>query len=165
MEKFLKKSSSTDCIISAIFILFGIMLISRPDTIMSAVSILLGTICILIGILKGINYYSSGKDNNYLLAFAIILVILGIVVMFCGDIIFSLFRLIIAIWIIYSGLRDLYTVIVWKDYKSRLWLLTLILCIAMILGGIYILANSASMMQIIGGIIIAYIVFIKKLNN
>ena len=50
MEKFLKKSSWTDVIISLLFIIFGIMLIARPDTIMSVVSILLGIISIIISI-------------------------------------------------------------------------------------------------------------------
>ena len=173
MEKFLKKSSLTDSIISLIFILFGLMLMLRPDTIMSAVSLILGIICIIIGILKGINYYNSGKQDNYLLAIAIISIILGIIVMFCGNIIFSLFRLLIGIWIIYSGFRDLQTTIIWKDYKSRLWLLTLILSIVMIIGGVYILISDGVMLQIIGTIIMVYgvidiienLVFIKKIDN
>ena len=173
MEKFLKKSSWTDIIISIIFILFGIMLISRPDTIMSVISILLGLICIVMGVLKGIDYFASGKTDNYSLAIAIVAIIVGVIVMFCSGIIFSLFRIIIAIWIIYSGIMDLQTTIIWKDYKSRLWLLTLILSIIMILGGIYILVNNGAMLQIIGTIIVTYgiidiienAVFIKKIDN
>ena len=173
MEKLLKKSSWTDIIISILFILFGIMLMARPDTIMSVISFLLGTICVVIGILKGIDYFSSGKTDNYILAIAMIAIIVGIIIMFCSNIIFSVFRIIIAVWIIYSGLMDLQTTIIWKDYKSRLWLLTLILAIIMIVGGIYILINTGAMLQIVGAIIIAYgiidilenIVFIKKVDN
>ena len=173
MEKLLKRSSWTDVIISILFILFGIMIIARPDTIMSVVSFLLGTICIVIGILKGIDYFASGKTDNYSLALAIIAIIIGIIIMFCSNIIFSAFRIVIAIWIIYSGLMDLQTTIIWKDYKSKLWLLTLILAIVMIIGGIYILINNGAMLQIVGGIIIIYgimdivenIVFIKKVDN
>lgn len=173
MEKFLKKSSWTDIVVSLLFVLFGIMLIARPESIMSIVSILLGAICIVMGILKGIDYYASGKSDNYLLAIAIVAVITGIVIMFCTDIIFSVFRILIAIWIIYSGIMNLQTVIVWKDYKSRLWLVTLLLAIVMILGGIYILINNGAMLQIIGGIIVAYgitdivesAIFIKKIED
>ena len=93
--------------------------------------------------------------------------------MFCGDIIFSVFRILIAIWIIYSGIMNLQTSIIWKEYKSRLWLLTLIMSIMMLFAGIYILVNQGAMMQILGGIIIAYgifdiienIIFIKKVDN
>ncbi len=173
MEKLLKKSSWTDVVVSILFILFGIMIIARPDTIMSVVSFLLGAICIVMGILKGIDYFASGKTDNYSLAVAIIAIIAGIIIMFCSNIIFSAFRIVIAIWIIYSALMDLQTTIIWKDYKSKLWLLTFILAIAMLAGGIFILINDGAVLQIIGSLIIAYgvidiienIVFIKKVDN
>lgn len=173
MEKFLKKSSWTDIIVSFLFVLFGIMLITRPESIMSIISILLGAICTVMGVLKGIDYYASGKKDNYLLAISIVAIIMGIIIMFCADIILSAFRILIAIWIIYSGIMNLQTAIVWKDYKSRLWLLTLLLAIAMIIGGIYILVNNGAMLQIIGGIIAAYgildivesVIFIKKIDD
>ena len=68
---------------------------------------------------------------------------------------------------------NLQTTIIWKDYKSRLWLLTLLLSIVMIIGGIYILINNGAMLQIIGGIIVAYgiidivesVIFIKKIDD
>ena len=93
--------------------------------------------------------------------------------MFCADIILSAFRILIAIWIIYSGILNLQTTIVWKDYKSRLWLLTLLLSIATIGVGIYILVNSGAIMQTIGIAILVYgivniiesFIFIKKVDN
>lgn len=173
MEKILKKSSWTDIIVSLLFILFGTMLVARPESIMSIVSVLLGAICIVMGLLKGVDYFASGKSDNYLLALAIVAVIAGIIIMFCADIIVSVFRILIAIWIIYSGIMNLQTTIVWKDYKSRLWLITLLLAICMIIAGIYILMNNGAMLQIIGGIIIVYgifdivesMIFIKKIEN
>lgn len=173
MEKFLKKSSWTDIIVSLLFVLFGIMLMARPETIMSMISILLGAICVVIGLLKGIDYFASGKSDNYSLAIAIVAIIAGIIIMFCADIILSVFRIIIAIWIIYSGIMNLQTTIVWKDYQSRLWLLTLLLAITMIIAGVYILANNGAMLQIVGGIIVAYgildilesAIFIKNIDN
>lgn len=173
MEKFLKKSSWTDIIVSLIFVLFGIMLIARPESIMSMISVLLGAICIVIGALKGIDYFASGKNDNYSLAIAIVAIITGIIIMFCADIILSVFRIIIAIWIIYSGIMNLQTTIVWKDYQSRLWLLTLLLAIVMIIAGIYILVNNGAMLQIVGGIVVTYgildilesFIFIKKIDN
>lgn len=173
MEKFLKKSSWTDIIVSLLFILFGIMLIARPETIMSIISILLGLICIMAGALKGIDYFSSGKTDNYLLAIAIVAIIAGIIIMFCADIILSIFRILIALWIIYSGIVNLQTTIIWKDYKSKLWLVTLLLSVATILAGIYILVNNGAMLQIVGGIVVVYgiidilesAIFIKKIKN
>ena len=167
MEKFLKKSSWTDMIVSMLFVLFGIMLIARPESIMSIISILLGAICVAMGVLKGIDYFASGKNDNYLLAIAIVAIITGIIIMFCANIILSVFRILIAIWIIYSGIMNLQTTLVWKDYESRLF------AIAMIIAGIYILINNGAMLQIVGGIIVTYgildilesAIFIKNIDN
>ena len=172
-KKFLKKSGWTDIIISLIFIIFGIMLISRPEAIVSVISILLGAIFVVMGVLKIIDYYSNGKQDNYLIAISVVMILIGIIIMFCADIILSAFRILIAIWIIYSGILNLQTTIVWKDYKSRLWLLTLLLSIATIGVVIYILVNSGAIMQTIGIAILVYgivniiesFIFIKKVDN
>ena len=172
-KEFLKRSGWTDLIISLIFILFGIMLMARPETIMAIISNVLGLIFIAMGILKIIQYYSTGKINKYLIPMSTILIIVGIVVMFCTEIILSLFRILIAIWIIYTGIMNFHTSIVWKEYKSKLWVTTLILSFVMILAGIYVLVNSGAIIQTIGIILVLYgivdiienIIFIKKVDN
>lgn len=173
MEKILKKSSWSDIIVSILFIIFGMTLLARPELVMSMVSILLGTMCVIMGILKGIDYFASGKKDNYLLSIAIVAVIAGVIIMFCAGIITSIFRILIALWIIYSGIMNLQTTIVWRDYQSRLWLLTLILSIVTIIAGVYILVTNGAMLQITGAIIMAYgimdiiesVIFIKKIDH
>ena len=172
-KKFLKKSGWTDIIVSLIFIVFGIMLISRPEAIVSVISILLGAIFIVMGVLKIIDYYSNGKQDNYLIAIATVLILVGIIIMFCADIILSVFRILIGIWIIYSGIMNLQTAIIWKDYKSRLWFVTLLLAIVTIIVGIYILINTGAILKTIGFAILIYglvdivesFIFIKKVDN
>ena len=173
MEKFLKKSSWTDIIVSFLFILVGLMLVAKPETIMSMISFVLGAICVIMGVLKGVDYFSNGKKDSYLLAMAIVAIIAGIIIMFCADIIVSIFRILIGLWIIYSGIMNLQTIIVWKEYQSKLWLLTLILAIATIGAGLYILVNNGAVLQIVGGIIMGYgfmdmiesAIFIKKIDH
>ena len=172
-KKFLKKSGWTDIIVSLIFIVFGIMLISRPEAIVSVISILLGAIFIVMGVLKIIDYYSNGKQDNYLIAIATVLILVGIIIMFCADVILSVFRILIGIWIIYSGIMNLQTAIIWKDYKSRLWFVTLLLAIVTIIVGIYILINTGAILKTIGFAILIYglvdivesFIFIKKVDN
>ena len=65
------------------------------------------------------------------------------------------------------------TTIIWKEYKSRVWLLTLILSILVIIAGIYILVNSGAILQTVGTIIVVYaivniienIIFINKIDK
>lgn len=172
-KKFLKKSGWTDIIISLIFVIFGIMLISRPEAIMSIISILLGGIFVVMGILKVVDYYSNGKQDNYLIALSVVMILIGVIIMFCADIIMSVFRILIGIWIIYSGLMNLQTAIIWKDYKSKAWLVTLILAITTIIVGVYVLVNTGAILQTVGIAILIYglvdiiesFIFIKKVDN
>lgn len=93
--------------------------------------------------------------------------------MFCTDIILSIFRIIIGIWIIYSGIMNLRTVWIWKDLSSRLWLFSLVLTVIMIFAGVYILIYNGAILQTIGIIIVGYgimdiiqnIIFIKKVDD
>lgn len=172
-KNFLKKSSWTDIVLSLIFILFGALLISKPDSIISMISIILGGIFIVIGVLRVIDYISTDRKDNYLLAIAVVAIIAGIVIMFCSELILSAFRILIGIWIIYSGIMNLQTAIVWKDYKSRLWLTSVILSIVTIIAGIYVLVNSGAILQTVGIIVVIYgivdiiesVIFIKKVDN
>ena len=173
LEKFLKKSGWTDLILSLIFIIFGIILIANPEVVMASISIILGVIFIVLGIIKIANYFYTSKMDNYFLAVGVISIIIGIVIMFFSDVIASFFRILIAVWIIYSGIMNLQTTISWKDYKSKLWIFSIILSILTLLAGIYILVNRGAIFQTNGVIILGYgimdvienIIFIKKVDN
>lgn len=172
-KKFLKKSGWTDIVTSLIFILFGVVLMARPESIMSIIAVLLGLIFIAMGVLKIIDYYATDKKDNYLFAMAVISIIIGIIIMFCTDIILSAFRILIGIWIIYSGIMNLQTTIVWKDYKSKLWITSLILSFVVVIAGIYVLINSGAILQTVGITIVIYgivniienVIFIKKVED
>lgn len=173
LEKILKKASWSDIIISIIFVIFGIFLVSNPDTIISMISIILGAIFIAMGVFKVMEYVSKGKQDTYLLGIGAVAILIGIIIMFCTGIILSLFRIIMGIWIIYSGIMNLQTAVKWKDLQSRLWLATVIGAAILIIAGIYVLINSGAILQTIGAIIIIYgvidiierIIFIKNVDN
>jgi len=112
--------------------------------------------CIINGSLKIISYFFLGKPDTYTIPISVILIILGIIIMLYTTSIISFFRIIIGIWIIYSGIINLQTAIVWKDYKSKIWVITLILSLVLIIAGIYILLNTGVIVQTIGVIIVLY---------
>ena len=170
LEKILKRASWSDIIVSIIFIVFGVMLVTNPGTIISMLSVILGGIFVAIGAFKVIEYFSKGKEDSYLLGIGVAAILLGIVLMFCTGTILSIFRIVIGVWIIYTGIMNLNTAIQWKDLQSRLWLLTVIFSILVVIGGIYILANSGAILETIGVLIIIYgvmdiierLIFMKK---
>ena len=172
-EKFLKRSSWVDMVVSMVFVLFGLLLVAKPIEMIAVISILLGAIFIIIGFLKLVDYFTSKDKEDYLLTIALISVIFGVIVLFCSDVIAGVFRIILGIWIIASGIKNFQTSLVWKDFKSGLWTLTVVFAMLMIIAGIIILVSDTLALQIIGIIILIYAildlitraVFIKKVKN
>ena len=172
-EKFLKRSSWVDMVVSMVFVLFGLLLIVKPVEMMSVISILLGAVFIIIGFLKIVDYFTSKAKEDYLLTIALISVIFGVIVLFCSDIISGIFRIILGIWIIASGIRNFQTSLVWKEVKSGLWTITVLCALFMIMAGIVILVSSTLAIRIVGIAIVIYavldiiarLIFMKKIQN
>ncbi len=172
-EKFLKRSNWTDMVISIIFVLLGTLLIARPNETLGAISMILGIVFIAMGVLKLVEYYTSEMREDYLLTIALITVIIGVIILFGSSTILSLFRIILGIWIILTGIMDLQIVLEWKQLKSPYWTISLIFSILMIFGGITILVNQNILLTTMGIIIVIYgildiidrVIFMQKVNN
>ena len=171
-EKFLKRSSWTDIVISIIFIIFGVLLIAKPEETKGAISIILGILFIAMGVLKLIEYYTSETKDDLMLTVALVAVIFGVVILFASDAVLTFFRVILGVWIIVTGVMDLQTILIWKQVRSPYWTVALLLAIFMILSGI-ILVNQGIVLTVLGGLIIAYgildiidrLIFMKKIND
>ena len=172
-EKFLKRTNWTDIVISMLFVLIGALFIIRPIEMMSVISIILGTMLFLIGILKLVDYFTSKDKEDYLLTIALVSVILGVIILFCSDIISGIFRILLGIWIIVSGIRNFQTALVWKEVKSKLWTTTVLCSLLMIVAGIVILVSTTLAFRIVGIVIVIYAIldiiartiFIKEIQD
>lgn len=172
-EKFLKRSTWIDIVISTIFALFGFVLIIKPNEAMGALSTVLGIVFIAMGVLKLVEYFSEQPKEDYLLTIALVSVVFGVIVLFCSDLILSFFRVVLGIWIIATGIKDLQTTLVWKNVKSGYWTTALILSSLVIVSGIVVLINQNIILTVLGVIITAYalldiiskVIFIKKIEK
>ena len=172
-EKFLKRTNWTDIIISMLFLILGILLTIKPSEMMSVISILLGMVLFIIGFLKLVDYFTSKDKEDYLLTFALVAAVLGVIVLFCSDVITGIFRIALGIWIIVSGIKNFQTTLVWKEVKSGLWTTTLICSMLMIISGIVILVSTTLAFRIVGIVIVIYavldiisrLIFIKEVQN
>ena len=172
-EKFLKRSNWTDITISVVFALLALLLIIKPDEMMSVVSILLGAVFIIMGFLRLVDYFTSGEKEDYLLTFALIFMVIGAIVMLRPQIVSNLFNIVLGIWIIASGIKNFQTSLVWKDVKSSYWTLAVLFSMIIIIAGIIILINTTLALKIVGIIILVYalldiltrLIFMKKIKN
>lgn len=176
MKNFLKKTGWVDILVSVIFAVIGIFMIINPDSALEILSYILGGIFILIGIVKLIDYFASkGKYDfyNYDLVFGVIAIVIGIVTIFCSGLIESMFRIIIGLWIIYSGLMRLSLSLKLHAAKVNTWGLSLAFSIIMIIGGICMIFQSGALMTLAGIIMLIYsvmdlvenIIFVKYVDK
>lgn len=178
MEQFLKKMGWTSIITSLSFAVIGLIIAYNPNATFTIISYLIGIAFILFGIMKVIEYFKmkgSYDLYNYELVYGIITILLGVVVIVWSGMIETLLRIFVGIWIIYSGAMRLGLALkVQKlDSDSRVWAVILLIAVAMLLCGIYIIANPGTVIMTIGIIMVIYavmdiieeVIFLKKVKN
>ena len=159
MEKFLKKAGWTSILTSLVLAIIGIVMIYNPQTTMQFISTILGIFFIIMGIIKLINYFVT-KGNSSLftndIAWGIISIIIGLVVIVYSSTIENIFRIMIGIWIIYSGFTRLNLSFKLKSVSQKVWAFVLILSVLMIIGGLYVTFYTGALILTLGVIILIY---------
>lgn len=159
MEKFLKKAGWTSVITSVIFGIIGLIMIYNPETTMKFISTILGIFFIVIGIVKVINYFITRSNSTLFtndIAWGLIAIIIGLVTMVYSSTIENIFRIMIGVWIIYSGFTRFTLSFRIKSVNSKIWLLVLSLAILMIIGGLYVTFYPGALIVTLGVIILIY---------
>lgn len=159
MEKFLKKAGWTSVITSIVFAIIGLIMIFYPDTTMKVISTILGIFFIVIGIIKVINYFVSKGNSTFFandIAWGLIAIIIGLVTMVYSNTIESIFRIMIGIWIIYSGFTRFTLSFRLKGVNDRLWAIVLTLAVLMVIGGLYVTFYPGALILTLGVIILIY---------
>lgn len=163
MEQFFKKMCLTSIITSFGFGVLGLVIAYNPNTTFQVISYVLAGILIAYGVIKILEYFKM-KDINSVysagLSFGVIAVLFGIVVIVCSDMIETMIRVLIGIWIVYSGIMRLGVAIKIHNFNldNRIWIPVLFIALVMILCGIYIIASPGVVMMTIGINIVIYAV-------
>lgn len=176
LQKILKKTGWISLLESVIFAIIGIVLIQKPEGTVKVITYVLGAIFILAGIYKIIAYiYEKGKGGlyNYNIVYGLMAVVIGIITIAFSGTIGALFRIIIGVWIIYSGLLRMTTSFRLRGLNSNVWIVSLVLSIIMLICGIYVIANSGAIVATIGLFILIYsiidivenLIFLKNIDS
>lgn len=176
LEKFLKKTGLSSLITSVIFAILGVILIMNPEGTVKFVSYIIGIMFVLVGIYKIATYFiAKGKYDmyNYDIAFGIIAIILGIVTIVYSHQIGTIFRILIGLWIIYSGVIRTSLAFKLKTIESKIWIYSLIIALVMLLCGIYIICSPGAIIVTIGIVILIYsildiiesVIFLRNIKN
>ena len=176
IKNILKKTGWESIIESLIFAVLGIILVSNPNGTVKLISWILGAIFIVIGIAKIINYFKLKGNNDFLnfeLIYGLTSIVIGIVAMAYMNIIGSIFRIIIGVWILYTSFVRINFSMQIKRIGSNMWISSLILAVIMFICGLYIIINSNAIIVTIGIIMIVYavidiienIIFMKNIKE
>lgn len=147
--------NNTNSLLSAIlFLIIGAVLFFNPGGIVKFISYIIGSLLMICGIIKLLDYFRISKklniQNNTSLISGIILVIIGIISIICAGVIESAIRFIIGGWILYSGILRLIPALKSNNIPSIVTSGIMIFC------GLYIILKSNLVFSIIGLFIMIY---------
>ena len=152
------KITVNNLIYSILFFVFGIILLTSTENLISIASKVIGSILVIIGIVKLIVYiYMKGKLGNYKLSE----LILGIIIVGCGvllilysDALSFAIRTIVGMWILFSGINKIILALTIKAVDKTGFKVYLTTSIIMILLGILLITGLFD--KVIGLFIIGY---------
>lgn len=161
MKEILKKKGITSIIVSLIFAILGIIMISNPEGTTQTITIILGITILLIGIGQIINYFvfkGNTSFYNYELMYGIVAVLISIAMFVYSDVFSTIFRVFIGIWISYEAIMKIGISLKLRNIGVSSWLLMLILAILTLIAGIYIICNKSTIIIATAIIMIIYAV-------
>ena len=159
MINFFKKVSIVSIITSIAFGILGLIILFNPDETISFFSLTLCIIIMISGIAKLISYIALRKNSdlsNFDLIYGIIAIIISIIMLANIDAFLTIIRVILGIWIAYTGVMKLIYALNLKNIGVTSWFAVLIMSILTIFAGIYISINSSILIMVFGALIVAY---------
>ena len=159
--KKIKKLEWINLVVSVLFLIMGIILIKDSEQVLKIVSYIAGAGFLVIGIVKIIKYLRDKSNSSEIygdIIFGMVTIIMGLIIMFCTPAIEAIFRIIIGVWIIFSGITRFELVKRLKGINSKEWIISLVLAIVVIACGLYMIFTPGTIIAILGVIVIIYAV-------
>ena len=152
------KLSINNLLYALLFLVFGIFLMSGTETIIGIISKIIGTVFIVVGIVKVITYiYMKGKVGDYSITnlfFAFLVAFLGVILIMYSEALSLAIRVIIGIWILFASINRIIMAISVKNQTKEGFLVYFISSIIMFASGILLITGVFS--QILGIFVIIY---------
>lgn len=177
MKNIFKRTAVTSILTSIIFAILGIIMIANPVETIEIVAAILGITIIVIGAEKIISYFVlKGNQDffNYELIYGIIAILFGILIMAYSSTFAAIVRIVIGIWIAYTGLMKINMSLKLKSAGIKSWAVVLTVSTISLLAGILVMfSNTSSIVVITAVVMIVYaitdiideFIFIKNLDK
>lgn len=152
------KITINNLVYAILFLVFGIILLTSTEDLISIVSKVIGSILVILGIVKSIVYiYMKGKVGDYSiteLLIGLLIICCGLLLIFSSNALSFAIRTIVGIWVLFAGINRIIYAISIKPLDKNGFITYLISSFIMIIIGILMI--SAIFDQLIGLLIIIY---------
>lgn len=139
-------------IMSVLLCLFGILLIFMPGMSAKVLGVVCGILILIFGIFKLVGYFSRDLYRlafQYDLAFGILMVLLGAVMLIHPEAILSFFCAALGVAILADGLLKVQTSLDAKRFGLRRWWLILALAIVAVIFGLLLVFRPSESLSVI----------------
>lgn len=152
------KITTNNLVYALLFLVFGIILLTSTEDLITIASKVIGGGLVIIGIIKSINYvYMKGKLGDFSfskLATGIAFICFGVLLIFFSSALSFAIRTIIGLWILFSGIHRIIFAISIKASGNKGFLVYLITSIIMCVLGVLLISGIFD--EFIGLLIIFY---------
>ncbi len=160
MEVIITRKYKSEILSSILLCLFGLLLIFKSAETIITISYVIGSIIIAMGVLAFIDYLRNKGTNSMGIAYGLIALILGVVIITNPEAIASIIPIIIGVGIIINSAIKLQYSLDLRKIKNSMWKTTLLVSILSTLCGVVILFNpfegAVIITQIIGAFLVIY---------
>ena len=153
MKAKLKDIGQDTIITSLAFALLGLVLIMFPSLTIKVISYIIGLFIIVMGLIKIYNYYKSKGQKDIFnndITYGMLAVVGGIAVIICAPIVTQIFRVIIGLFVIYSGSVKLIFGLKLNEISKKLGRISISSAVVMLICGLIILFYYNSIMVALG---------------
>lgn len=143
MKEVFNKIFRVSLISSIMFLVFGILLTVKTESVIKTVSIVIGALLVIIGIIPIINYFRNRNQGLFASAtflYGVFSIVAGLMLLFNNKIIATIIPIFTGVWMIVGSVNKIQISMALRDNKNKLWLSTFIFSIIiLVLGAIFII--------------------------
>ena len=163
MQDIFKKIFKMSIISSILFLLFGLLLIFQTENVIKTVSIVVGSLLLIIGVFPIVNYFRNRNQNIFSsagLLYGIFSVVAGIIIIVNKNLLARIVRVLTGVWMIINKVNKIKIYMELRDKKLSTWYISFIFAILILIGGALLIINPINgaviLSKTVGIIIVIY---------
>ena len=144
MQDIFKRVFRMSIISSIMFLIFGFLLIFQTENVIKTISIIIGSILLVIGVFPIINYFRNRSQNilsNAGLLYGIFSVVAGIIIMVNKNLLATIIPVLTGVWMIINSVNKIQIAMELRDNKIDSWFISFIFAILILIGGTLLIIN------------------------